>query len=283
MFQRFTLPRAGRLLSVAATLGVWLTPLHAQFGSPAAKVLVEIGQVSILKDGYQIPLFVDREPNQVNPKQVIITGPDGYAKFQTSDGSTFEVFPNARLTFRDNYPCWTDYIQVWMGRIRVQIDHHLGKNPNKVYTPTAVISVRGTIFDVEDEDQEDTTVVTVEEGIVEVQHRLVPSQIELHTNESIRVYKNASIAKVADHSGTLRAVLDRVRQGLLDVLYTHPGGIGGQGGPVGIGGGASGGHQGDQRGGAGGTTGGTNGGSTGTPGTPPAPGTPPPPGGGGGG
>jgi FecR protein len=281
MLQRFTLSLTVRMLPLAAAVAVCLTPLHAQFGSPAAKVLVEMGQVSILKDGYQVPLFVDREPNQVNPKQVIVTGPDGYAKFQTSDGSTFEIFPNARITFRDNYPNWTDYIQVWMGRIRVQIDHHLGKNPNRVYTPTAVISVRGTIFDVEDEDQEDTTVVTVEEGVVEVQHRLVPSEIELHTNESIRVYRNAPIAKVADHSGALRAVLDRVRQGLLDLLYTHPGGVGGGQGPVAVpGGGSSGGVQGDTRGGAGG---GTNGGKSGsgTPGNPPAPGNPPPPGGGG--
>ena len=27
----------------------------------------------------------------VEPKQIIVTGPDGYAKFQLTDGSTFEV------------------------------------------------------------------------------------------------------------------------------------------------------------------------------------------------
>jgi hypothetical protein len=275
MYQRFTLMRAVRLLPLAAGLGVWQPLLHAQFGDAAAKVLVEMGQVSVLKDGYQVPLWVDKEPNKVYPKQVIITGPDGYAKLQTSDGSTFEVFPSAKVTFRDDYPSWTDYVQVWIGKIRVQIDHHLGANPHRVSTPTAVISVRGTIFDVVDEDQEDTTLVVVEEGEVEVQHQLRPSEILLHTNESIRVYRDAPIARVVDHSGAMRAVLDRIRQGLLDVLYTHPGGIGAPGpggGPVPA---NTGGVQGDKRGG----TGNTNGGAT--PGTPPAPGTPPPPGGGG--
>ncbi len=260
------------MLSLAASLVVWLPPLNAQFGDAAAKVVVQTGQVSILQDGYQVPLWVG---NPVKPKQVIVTGPDGYAKLQTSDGSTLEVFPNAKVTFRDNYPSWTDYVQVWIGRIRVQIDHHLGSNPNRVSTPTAVISVRGTIFDVEDEDQEDTTVVTVEEGVVEVRHRLVPSEIVLHNNESIRVYRNAPIAKVADHSGAVRAALDRAVRAIQDLLYTHPGGVGGQG-PVAPGGGSAGGVQGDKRGGASGSTG-----STGTPGSPPAPGTPPPPGGGG--
>jgi hypothetical protein len=273
MLQRFTVSPKVRTLLLAASLVVWLQPLNAQLGSAAAKVLVQTGQVSLLQEGYQIPLSVG---SKVNPKQVIVTGQDGYAKLQTDDGSTFEVFPNAKVTFRDNYPSWTDYIQVWMGRIRVQIDHHLGSNPNRVSTPTAVISVRGTIFDVEDEDQEDTTVVSVEEGVVEVRHRLVPSEIVLHYNESIRIYRNAPIAKVADHSGAFKQALERAARAVEDLIYTHPGGIGGQG-PVASGGGSTSAPQGDKRGGTSGSTG-----STGTPGSPPAPGSPPPPGGGGG-
>jgi hypothetical protein len=273
MVQRFTLTRTVRTLFLAASLVVWLPTLNAQFSNAAAKVLVQTGQVSLLQDGYQVPLSVMPPHNIVNPKQVIITGSDGYAKFETCDGSTFEVFQNAKVTFRDNYPSWTDYVQVWIGRIRVQIDHHLGSNPNRVSTPTAVISVRGTIFDVEDEDQDDTTVVSVEEGVVEVRHRIVPSEIVLHNNESVRVFRNQPIAKVADHSGALRAVYEHARQAILDALYSHPGGLGGHG-PI-ASGGSTGGSQGDRRGGAGGSTG-----STGSPGTPPAPGTPPPPGGG---
>lgn len=274
MLQRLTLSRTVRFLLLAGCLVVWLPPLSAQF-DPTAKVLVENGQVSILQDGYQVPVYAGK--TVIKPHTVIVSGPDGYAKLQTSDGSTFEVFPNAKVTFRDNYPSITDFIQVWMGRIRVQIDHHKGPNPNRVSTPTAVISVRGTIFDVDDEDQDDTTLVTVEEGLVDVRHLRFPgNEILLHDNESIRVYKDQPIAKVTDHNGLIRASLDRVRQALLDALYTHPGGIGGARVPIGGVGDGAGGVQGDKRGGAGGTT---NGGSA--PGTPPAPGAPPPPGGGG--
>ena len=272
MLQRRKLSRTVRHLLLAGTLLVWLPPAGAQF-DPNAKVLIESGQVSILQGGYQVPVFANQ--TVIRPRSVIVSGPDGYAKLETSDGSTFEVFPNAKVTFRDNYPTLGDLIQVWMGRIRVQIDHHKGPNPNRVSTPTAVISVRGTIFDVDDEDQDDTTLVTVEEGLVDVRHQRFPgNEILLHENESIRIFKDQPIAKVTDHSGFIRASLDRVRQALLDALYTHPGGIGGGRVPVGGVGGV--GAQGDKKGGAGGTSGGT-------PGTPPAPGTPPPPGGGGGG
>jgi len=280
MFQRSTLSRSIRSLLVAGSVLVWLPTLGAQF-DPNAKVLIETGQVSILQDGYQIPVFANK--TEIHPRQVIVTGPDGYAKLQTSDGSTFEVFSNARVTFRDGYPTVLDLLQVFMGKIRVQIDHHKGPNPNRVSTPTAVISVRGTIFWVEDEDQDDTTLVSVEEGIVSVRHLRFPAnEVELHQDESVRVFKDQPLAKMKDPNGVIRAAFEHIRQAALDALYTHPGGLGGHGGGVaGIPGGTSG-PQGDKRGG--GSTGNT-GSAPGTPpapGNPPAPGVPPPPGGGGG-
>jgi len=48
-------------------------------------------------------------------------------------------------------------------------------NPHRVFTPTAVISVRGTIFDVAVNEYE-TTVVSVSEGLVGVRHRLLPAR-----------------------------------------------------------------------------------------------------------
>jgi hypothetical protein len=47
--------------------------------------------------------------------------------FQILDGSTFEVFPNSRLTFQGH---WTiqDMLQLILGKIRVQIEHRNGPN-----------------------------------------------------------------------------------------------------------------------------------------------------------
>ena len=75
-----------------------------------------------------------------NPEQVIVTGIDGYGIFQVADGSTFEVFPKSRVVFRANRGDWRDLLEVWLGKVRVQIEHAGGlPNHNKVRTPSAVI------------------------------------------------------------------------------------------------------------------------------------------------
>src|ERR1035437_524279 len=90
------------LLMAAAVVGC-LAPLQAQ--DTAAKALVLNGDVSVERDGGPGALF---EGNAVRPRQIVKTGPGGYAKFQVSDGSTFEVFPNSQVVFRDNPPSWKD-------------------------------------------------------------------------------------------------------------------------------------------------------------------------------
>ena len=82
-----------------------------------------------------------------------------------------------KVTFRNNGGDWRDLVDVWLGRIRVHIQKLGGEpNPNRVHTPTAVISVRGTTFDVSVNDDDETTFVAVEEGVVTVEHRLMPRE-----------------------------------------------------------------------------------------------------------
>jgi hypothetical protein len=137
------------------------------------------------------------EGSVVEVQQMIVTGPDGHAVFKVSDGSTFEVYPNARLVFRKNAWNVKDMIDLLVGRIRVHIEH-LGNvpNPNRVLTPTAVISVRGTTFDVTVDDNDETTMVEVEDGLVEVRHALLPSDEKkmLGPGDSIKVYKSQPLA-----------------------------------------------------------------------------------------
>ena len=107
-------------------------------------------------------------------------------------------------------------------------------NYNRVRTPTAVISVRGTVFDVAIEDEDDTTLVSVEEGQVGVQHLLKPGPERiLNPGESIRVFRNQPLAMAAvDHSSVIRAMLRQAEQALYQVVYRAPngGGVGGVGG-----------------------------------------------------
>jgi len=235
-----TLARAVQLL-VLVSIGVSVGNLRAQSQEFATVVELQ-GQVSVIRGDLK-PLYArgtlgaPADLMGVRPKEEIVTGPDGHAVFRTSDGSTFEVFPNSRATFQGE---WTiqDMLQLILGKIRVQIEHRNGPNHKRISTPTAVISVRGTIFDVAVEDEDGTTYVGVEEGQVLVQHRLQPGPPKtLNQNESVRIYANQPLAKAGNPSrGVAAFVWDRVRNAAGDLVLNNPGGViggvpGSSGGP----------------------------------------------------
>jgi hypothetical protein len=178
----------------------------------------------------------------VLPQQVILTGPDGFAVFELSDGSSFEVFPNSRVTFRANPGDWKDLLDLWLGRVKIYIQT-LGDRPNRnrIFTPTAVISVRGTVFDVMIEDEEDTTLVSVDEGLVDVRHRLIGESNSklVHPGGYVRVYRNEPLARqTIDKNALFGRILRASSEALFQVLIqtrtgtTIPGG-----GPTATGGG----------------------------------------------
>jgi hypothetical protein len=157
--------------------------------------------------------------------------------FQIRDGSTFEVFPNSRVTFQGQ---WTieDMLQLLLGKIRVTIEHRNGPNHKKISTPTAVISVRGTTFDVAVEDDDGTTLVSVEEGQVLVQHLLQPGpQVVVEEGKSVRIYPNQPLAKVSGSPPGVKYVYDSLKGIVADIILHGPGiGTSGGGIPGGAGG-----------------------------------------------
>ncbi|MFN8684818.1 MAG: FecR domain-containing protein [Acidobacteriota bacterium] len=188
--------------------------------NPAAtgKVVHAQGQVQVLKDEVPWALNVG---DTVNPKQEILTGTDGYAKIQVPDGSVFEIFPNSRATFRSNQGNLRELIDLWVGRIKVHIEKLNGKpNPNRIQTPSAVISVRGTTFDVTVDEQE-MTLVLVEEGQVAVQHALMPFSDAkiLNGGDYLRVYKNQPLAQKQFDKGN---VLQKMMRVMADVWLNTP-------------------------------------------------------------
>ena len=225
----------------------------------AAKVLQMEGRVSVLKDSSS-PWALSMG-DTVAPKQVIVTGPDGQALFEVNDGSTFWVFPNSKVTFRGTYS-YEELLNVWLGKIKVHIQRWGGQpNNSKVETPTAVISVRGTTFDVEVDSADDSTLVAVEEGAVAVRHRLLPTAEprELRAGDQIRVYKNVPIAKAkVDKGDLMRRGANAMAEVYYSIMMRGPR-IGGGGASVPSGGGAP--LPGDTKGG----------------GAPPPPPPPPPP------
>src|ERR1700721_2808267 len=202
-------------LLVMAAAQVCSAQLFPVSPDAAAKVLTMTGQVSVLRDSEPWALNVG---DLVQAQQVILTGPDGYAKFQTSDGSTFEVYPSSNVIFRKNPGSLRDLLDVFVGRVKVHIQRlGIQPNPNRVMTPTAVISVRGTIFDISINDDDQTTIVSVEEGAVEVRHLLRPGAPKIvNAGESIYVYKDEPLAKSLIDKNEL---FHRIMRGLGDAAY----------------------------------------------------------------
>ena len=217
MLNRWGLAAVLGLLSAVLTPVVSFAQILPAAPEAAAKVVSLTGTVSILKDNQPWALSVG---DLVQVRQVIVSGSDGHAIFQVSDGSTFEVFPNSYVTFRKNPPNWGDLIDLLVGRVKIHIQKWGNQpNPNRIYTPTAVISVRGTTFDVTVNDDDESTVVEVEEGQVLVQHALLPrgNAKVLNTGESITVYKTQPLEARLVDKGT---VVQQVLRALLDAVAT---------------------------------------------------------------
>lgn len=261
MLRRFKHSWTARKLLIMAAVAVSLaSSLAAQDFTNAAKVLVMSGRVSVLQDSNEWALSAGKF---VQPQQVVITGHDGYAKFELQDGSTFEVFNDSRTVFRPAQG-WSQLLDVFLGRVKVYIQHRNGPNRQGVTTQTAVISVRGTIFDVVVDD-EDSTLVSVDDGIVTVRHRIFPgNETEVRAGEALHIYRNQPLAKRMDKGNAARMALRAAAQAAYEAMYHRPGAVSTVGVPTG-GGGA----QGDK--------GSTSGTSAPPPPPPPPPAAPPPP------
>lgn len=221
---------AAVILCVTAAPGVsfgQMPVLPSWNASPgSAKVLSVQGNVSLIKDTQAWAVEIGA---WIQPRQEVITGHDGFAVLEVSDGSKIEVFPNSRMTFRHNTGNLRELLDLWIGRAKIHIQKLNGQpNPNRVRTPTAVISVRGTIFDVTVDETDEVTLVYVEEGSVAVQHAILPfteSKV-LKEGEYIRVYKNSPLAQKRLDKGQ---VIQRTLQAVSDFLIFQGPRIGGGG------------------------------------------------------
>ncbi len=105
------------------------------------------------------------------PAGTILDTGSGRLLLRLNDGSEVLVRPHTRLQLQQ--PSLTDpsYLQLLLGRIRALVNKRTGGTiPFELGTPSAVIAVRGTQFDVET-NRRNVTEVDVIDGLVEVSGR----------------------------------------------------------------------------------------------------------------
>jgi hypothetical protein len=124
------------------------------------------GKVSI-----QLPAQVFSAPvrGEVLPPDTTVSTDDGRLLLKLSDGSDILVRPHTKLVLKQPEANGWKYFQMLVGRVRTSIQKRMGGSPAfQIGTPSAVISVRGTKFEVE-VDRRGFTEVDVDEGTVELE------------------------------------------------------------------------------------------------------------------
>ncbi len=122
----------------------------------------------------------DRQPwavstgERVPVRQMISTGDDGYARFTVAGGSSFDLFSNSRVYFRQNAARAGDLLDVESGRVRVHLQPSMNQPQQRIFTPIAIISATVPATVALAIDQDDTLRIDVLAGEVRVQHTKLP-------------------------------------------------------------------------------------------------------------
>jgi len=124
------------------------------------------------------------------PAGTVLDTGGGRLLLQLADGSQVLVRAHTRLTLQQPTPTDRSYFQLLLGRIRAIITKRTGGAlPFELGTPSAVIAVRGTQFELEVSRQQETE-VDVFEGVVEVISRHTGASVLVEAGSSTRVGMN---------------------------------------------------------------------------------------------
>ncbi len=155
------------LVIVACSLAAWpqTAPVADSVTAGWAKVIEMKGEVQV-----QLPAqtFVPASREMTLPAGSSLRTKKGSALLQLSDGSEVLVKSNSAVLVKSPDNDDHRYLELLLGKIRAAVKKRLKDQPNfRLGTPTAVITVRGTQFEV-DVNKKLSTSVVVYEGLVEV-------------------------------------------------------------------------------------------------------------------
>ena len=146
--------------------------------SPEFRVLEVRGTAYVARPGMQgfQQVSLSTKEFSVSAHDEVQTGLDGYVRIGLQDGSQLEILANSRIQLGDPKPSLMRLLDIFLGHVRIVIEHLSGKpNPYSFSTPTAVLGVRGTSFEV-GVDQSTATIVAVSDGAVRVENSRYPGR-----------------------------------------------------------------------------------------------------------
>lgn len=178
----------------------------------SAKITAIEGQVEIQRNPTNQPIPVKiafKVDDRLSAGDKIITGKNGKLVLGLSDGSQAVIAPKSVVVVQDLSQSPRTLFEVLKGKTRIQIEKLGGQpNPYRVNTPTAVIAVRGTIFDVLVNDND--TEVFLHEGEVAVTNLNLPNQpVILNAGQTTRIFMQRppnppGVFKPGRNDGTFR-------------------------------------------------------------------------------
>lgn len=162
------------LTAMLALLFLVLPAWAAPKGSGETELTAVKGNVSLIR-GQAAPVLLHKH-DTVQAGDEILTDQKSSATVRLPDGSTVHIFPNSHVVLQAETGNWKEFLHVFLGNIRVQVEKLSGRpNPKSVTTPTAIIAVRGTVFAIA-VDRNGNTQAGVDEGLVSAGNLEMPGQ-----------------------------------------------------------------------------------------------------------
>ena len=168
-----------------------------------AYVTAAQGQVSI--GGGTLPWAVSAG-ERVPVQRIVTTGPDGFAHFDVKGGSSFEVYSNSRVIFRQNPSTAGDLLDVLAGRVRIHLNPGPGQLQQRIFCSVATITALDPATIALAIDEDDNLRIDVLEGEIRVQHALLPRNEAtlVKAIDAILVQKDQQISRRVDRGSLYR-------------------------------------------------------------------------------
>jgi hypothetical protein len=187
-----------------------------------ARAISVTGQVSRIRDGQPWALSAG---DRISIQQIITTGGDGYAHFKVAGGSSFDMFANSRVVFRQNAANSGDLLDVLAGRVRIHLQPSVGQIQQRIFCRVAIITAHEPATVALAMDEDDTARIDVMEGVIGIQHTFLPTSepVLVTAVDAVLVHKDQQISHQLDRGSLYRYTVKPLKDILSAITLGHSG------------------------------------------------------------